>query len=281
MINILSWNIQAAKGVDGTTSVDRIAHDINQLIDADIICLQEVLATSDNNQFEQFAERFPNHTPVIGAAIDRLEDTGRLRFGNLVLSRLPVLQISQHKLPQPAESLSRYMPRQAIEVIVMHGDKPLRIVTTHLEYFSALQRTAQVAYLMRHHIECMERRQQPPLTGGRGQFAPLAETSDSVYCGDFNLVVDSSDYLSMTGDGLSFAESQYAASLLDCWRLIYPEKSHTPTCGIFDREQWQEGAHCRDYFFVSNTLANKVKAIDVDINTAASDHQPLYVTLSA
>jgi endonuclease/exonuclease/phosphatase family metal-dependent hydrolase len=280
MINILSWNIQAAKGVNGVTSVDRIVHDINKLSDADVICLQEVLATADTNQFEQFAHRFPDHTPVVGAAIDRLDGNGRLQFGNLVLSRLPVLQICQHKLPQPAEPSSRHMPRQAIEVMVLHGDNPLRIVTTHLDYFSRLQRTTQVAYLMAHNAECIGRQQQPSPAGGEGQFATLAETADSVYCGDFNLVVDSPDYLSMTGGGNVSDKSPDNARLLDCWRLMYPEVAHAPTCGIFDKEQWQEGAHCRDYFFVSATLAKKVKAISVDIKTAASDHQPLCITLS-
>ncbi|MFK7891522.1 MAG: endonuclease/exonuclease/phosphatase family protein [Granulosicoccus sp.] len=280
MTKILSWNIQAAKGVDGIVSVDRIAKDIKNLCDADVLCLQEVLITAENNQARQLAEHFPAHTAVFGAAIDRLDGNGRLQFGNLVLSRLPLLQSVQHKLPQPAEPAAKPMPRQAVEVIIEQDNAPLRIVTTHLEFFASGQRRAQVDYLATHHAECLQRHKQPSPTGGEGQFASLPETDRSIYCGDFNLTTDSDDYQTMTGGASEQDGSQLGdAALIDCWPLLHAGKPHAPTCGIFDREQWQEGPHCRDYFFVSAELAGKINAIEVDVDTAASDHQPLYITL--
>ncbi|MFK7997684.1 MAG: endonuclease/exonuclease/phosphatase family protein [Granulosicoccus sp.] len=274
-MDILSWNIQAAKGVDNMISVERIAKDIKHLSNADIICLQEVLVTTDDNQVEQLCQHFPQHTPVFGAAVDRIDISGRLQFGNLILCRLPLLQIAQHKLPQPAEPEAKHMPRQAIEVIVDFNQTPLRIVTTHLDFFAEQQRTAQVGYLTAHHRECLQRQKQPSPEGGDAQFQSLPETPMSIYCGDFNMNVDSPDYQTMTDDN---SASEHA--MRDCWRMLNGSKPHAPTCGIFDHEQWQEGAHCRDFFFVSDKLASRVTGMKVDTDTAASDHQPLKITLT-
>jgi endonuclease/exonuclease/phosphatase family metal-dependent hydrolase len=269
-LEILSWNIQAAKGVDETTSVERIAKEIKAFSDADVICLQEVLCTPQGNQVNELAGYFPQHTPVFGAAIDRLCNDGRLQFGNMILSRLPIMQLTHHKLPQPAEPQVKHMPRQAIEVLVPFNNDLLRITTLHLDYFATRQRTAQVKYLAQHHSECCSRHQQPSPQGGEGQFLQLAETNHAIYCGDFNLTVDSGDYQTLTNN---------TDALIDCWRQAHGHTPHDPTCGIFDHVQWPEGAHCRDFFFASPGIAETLQAIEVNTQTAASDHQPLKIVI--
>jgi len=275
-MNIISWNIQAAKGVDGYTRVDRIAAVLQAMGEADIICCQEVIqdtASERADQVRQLARCFPDHKPFFGAAIDRPSAGGRLRFGNLVLSRLPVMQCALHKLPQPADSGTRNMPRQAVEVMIQQGGRPCRIVTTHLEYFSAVQRSAQVAYLQALYRETRARAANPTLPGGTGLYASVQETEATILCGDLNLTLDSADYRRLVGNHRD-------GSLLDAWSLLYPEAERPPTCGVFDRVQWQEGPHCRDYFFVAPELAARVSAVTVDTGTDASDHQPIKLTLS-
>lgn len=272
MLEILSWNIQYAKGVDNVTSVKRIADDIEQFGDADVICLQEVLRTPEQEHVAELSARFPDHECVFGPAINRLYPSGRLEFGNLILSRLPVLQIVQHKLPQPADPEQKHMPRQATELVLVYGEQFLRVTTLHLDYFSARQRSAQVQYLVDHHQECCARAVAPSPTDGEEQFAALPETTRSVYCGDFNLTVDSEDYQRLTN-------THNGNGLIDSWRHIFGQKAHAPTCGIYDHEQWQEGAHCRDFFFVSSELAESLSDISVNTTTAASDHQPCKITL--
>lgn len=282
-MKILSWNIQYAKGVDNITDINRITKDIKALADADIICLQEVLVTPTANQVEQLSQAFPQHTPIFGAAIDRYHTDGRLQFGNLVLCRTQVQQVVHHKLPQPPEPAVKHMPRQAIEVIVPYNGSLIRVVTTHLDYFAQQQRSAQVNYLMAHHVECMQRFRQPSPQGGEEQFESLPETAFSIYCGDFNLALDSGDYANITinkeHDRKQNGE-QDNFTLYDCWPLLHPDVPHEPTCGIYDHEQWQEGPHCRDFFFASKQATASVARIDVDTDTAASDHQPLVLTLS-
>ena len=272
---ILSWNIQAAQGVDGLVNIKRIADAIKTLANADVICMQEVLHTHDENQLKQYQQLFPEHTLIFGPAVDRLDGNHRLQFGNVILCRVPVLQVVHHKLPQPAEPEAKHMPRAAIELIVEYDDKPLRIVTTHLDYFAQQQRSAQTSYLVSHHQQCCSRYKHPSPAGGEAQFAPLPETNLSVYCGDYNFNVDSADYQRLTSPTYDSDDM----ALHDCWRLVHESKPHEPTCGIFDHEQWQEGPHCRDFFFVSSAAASRVKHIAVDTNTAASDHQPLYIEI--
>ena len=280
-MEILSWNIQAAKGVDNVVSTRRIADHIRAFSKPDVICLQEVMRTPEQDQFEELGAEFPDFQCVFGAAINRLYPSGRLEFGNMLLSRLPILQITQHKLPQPAEPEQRHMPRQAIEVVLVNNNEFLRVTTMHLDYFAAKQRTAQVKYLAEHHQECIARNQSPSPEGGEEQFASLAETSRSIYCGDFNLTVDSDDYQTMTGRVAGSETNNGNPALVDCWRQVHGNKPHDPTCGIFDRVQWQEGPHCRDFFFASPDVAEHVSSISVESSTAASDHQPLKITIDA
>jgi len=302
-VEILSWNIQAARGVDNLVSTSRIADQIQKFANPQVICLQEVLRTPEQDQFAELSREFPDFECISGAAINRLYPSGRLEFGNMLLSRLPILQVTQHKLPQPAEPQHKHMPRQAIEVILVNNNELLRVTTTHLDYFAAKQRSAQVKYLAEHHRECTARNHSPSPKGGEEQFASLAETANSIYCGDFNLTVDSDDYQTITG---TFGGSDPGSdngpekepdnepeigpdnepeigkhALVDCWRHVHGDKPHDPTCGIFDRVQWQEGPHCRDFFFVSADVAENVSSMSVETKTTASDHQPLKITIDA
>lgn len=271
-MEILSWNIQAAKGVDDVVSVERIVADIKAFSNADVICLQEVLNTPAIRQSDEIARHFPGHSAFFGAAIDRRYENGRLQFGNMLLSTLPVAQLINHKLPQPAEPQVKHMPRQAIEALLEHNNDLLRLTTTHLDYFASHQRTAQVDYLAQHHSESCNRFRQPSPAGGEMQFLQLAETASAIYCGDFNLTVDSNDYSAMLNE-------HGEDPLLDCWKVVHGTEPHDATCGIFDHVQWKEGPHCRDFFFATPNVAATLSAMEVNTQTAASDHQPLKIVV--
>ena len=55
---------------------------------------------------------------------------------------------------------------------------------------------------------------------------------------------------------------------------------HIITCGIFDKKQWPEGSHCRDFGFISSNLKNNFDNIEVNQKIDASDHQPVVLNLS-
>ncbi len=278
-MEVLSWNIQAGRGVDGNTDLHRIITVVREMGDPDVMCFQEVAryfpALDDGRGEDQAAlimAAFPSHQAFFGPALDRIGSPHRARFGNMLLSRLPVLQNTFHKLPQPVDSSTRNMPRQAIEAIVHSDVGAVRIVTTHLEYFSGLQRLAQVRYLRAIYDESRQRADSPVLDSGQGPYTALAETKLSVFCGDFNFVPESPEYA-------VFAAREREFAPLDAWRIQHGERIHPPTCGVFDREQWPQGDHCRDFFFLSPDLKSRVREMTVNLETSASDHQPLRLVL--
>lgn len=282
MIEIISWNVQTGIGADGREDIGRICGVIRQMGGADVICLQEVsqhMQAADGivgaDQVAAFVREFPDHGAFFGAAIDLRGDAGtRQRFGNLVLSRLAVAQCFRHALPQPPEPDVLHMPRQATEVVVEIGTGALRITTTHLEFHSAAQRRSQIRRLLDIHDEICAGARSPPLFAERGPYANVPRPPTAVLCGDFNFTVSEDTYRLITGGG-----GGGVPRLVDAWRSVHGDREHAPTCGIFDREQWPQGAHCRDFFFVTEDLAASVEHVEVDLDTDASDHQPVKLRL--
>jgi endonuclease/exonuclease/phosphatase family metal-dependent hydrolase len=129
-MQLLCWNIQWCRGVDGRVDPSRIARTIRALADPDVICLQEVARGFDTltgsageDQFALLAACFPGYTAVEGIATDvPREAGGRRQFGNLLLSRLPVRQAWRHLLPWPAEADHADMQRVAVEAVIETPD---------------------------------------------------------------------------------------------------------------------------------------------------------------
>ncbi len=282
MTEIVTWNIQCGLGVDGRVDLARIAGVIKAMADADVICLQEVsrfLADMDAgagaDQVAELGDLFPGYTPLFGAALDRAGDSpGRRRFGNLVLSRLPVLQVFRHLLPQPADPAVKHMLRQATEVVVEDTRGPLRILTTHLEYHSETQRQAQAWRLRDLQAEVVANARAPGTLPPDGPYAAHPRPAGCLICGDFNIEPDDGVYRRMVealgGDTPAFE---------DAWRHHHGARPHDPTCGVFDHRQWPQGGHCRDYFFVTPDIAGRIEGVSVDTMTDASDHQPVRLVL--
>ena len=284
MTVILSWNIQNGKGVDGEYSLRRIASVIADMSDPDIICLQEVSrhlrlgdAEKAPDQIAELQDLFSGYDVVFGAAVEANRDgeKPRWQFGNATLTRLPVLSVFHHHLPQPPAAGVRHMPRQAIEMNVATGQRSLRVVNTHLEYHSEIQRLAQIARLRALHAEIVANVSAPPSYDAEGSYQSLNRPENSVVCGDFNMEVDCGAYQSMLAPAASGP-----APFLDAWRIVHHHRPHEPTCGVHDFDQWPQGPHCRDFFFVSGDVSRLVKSVCVNTGTAASDHQPLVLTIA-
>ena len=289
MTTILSWNIQAGRGVDGRVDLERITRTVRALADADVICLQEVesqgsgspggeVENACDDQFETLRRLFPEHAGVVGAGVERTQTdaASMYRFGNMVLSRLPILSVFRHLLPQPAIPGARHMQRQATEVTVRASSGPLRVVTTHLEYHAAVHRRVQLERLRELHTEIAEQaRHSSGLAEDTGPYARVARPASAVFCGDFNLETDSGEYAALLApfDG-------GVPDLVDAWTALHPGRPHDPTCGVFDHHQWPTGPHCRDFFLVTEELQSRLLSLRVDLQTDASDHQPVVLVLA-
>ena len=281
MIQLLSWNIQNGEGVDGVISLERIADTIFNMSNPDVICLQEVSRNCElkdgtqPNQLKQLSSIFKDYTPFFGPAYNVLRpgESEREQFGNIILSKLPVLSNFNHILPQPVDSSFRHMPRQVTEVTVETPFFPICVMTTHLEYGSQKQRYAQVKRILDIKDDIDQLSLNPATVQEPGPYAKLERSNKLILCGDFNFESESKEYALLTNN------NQNQEGLIDAWSQINPNTKHAPTCGIFDKKQWPDGAHCRDFTFVSSNLKSNIGSFVVNEETDASDHQPFFVSI--
>ena len=201
MMKLITWNIQWCRGVDGKADPARGAKHARAMTDVDVLCLQEVannfpdprLAGSrGENQFAELARHLPGYTPVPGVAVDvPAENGGRRHFGNMILSRWPVDQVFRHLLPTPVDPGVNGMPRIALEAVLMSPSGPVRVITTHLEYYGKIKRSAQVEALRGIYAEGSgyARRGSVVDTSG-GPFHTRARPAPTIITGDFNFEPD-------------------------------------------------------------------------------------------
>jgi endonuclease/exonuclease/phosphatase family metal-dependent hydrolase len=273
MTTILSWNIQCGLGCDGVVDLARIARVVKAMGEADVICMQEVARNDPAiaggaDQAAELEALFPGYEMFFGSALDRYSSNNKRReFGNLLLSRLPVLQVFRHLLPKPAEGGIKHMQRQAIEAVVETRGGRLRVVTTHLEYYSAAHRAAQIERLHALQAEVADNEARPPKPAA-SPYDLVPRPASLVLCGDLNLLPDDAQYRRL-----------FQPPFLDGWRFFRKNEPDPPTTGLFDRKQWAMGGHCRDYFAVTGEVARRISALEVDLATDASDHQPLRLVL--
>lgn len=287
LLQLLSWNIQWGRGVDGRVDLDRIVqvalHGAADGSVPDVLMLQEVadgfadLGGHDGtDQFTGLAQRLPGWTVLQAPATDIPGAGGRRqRFGNLLATRLPVGQVWRHLLPWPACADTASMQRVALEATLHTPLGALRATTTHLEYYAPPQRAAQVQRLRELHREAV---QQAAVSrpGEAGAFASLPRAAPGVLCGDFNCQPSSVEWRALLApfdDG--------TPRYVDAWTALHPQQAHAPTLGVHDHAQWPQGPMCFDAFFVTEDLVPRLRRCEVDVLTQASDHQPIRLWLSA
>ena len=283
-MKLITWNIQWGRGADGRVDLDRIVAHAQRFADFDVLCVQEVSAghhqlpgCDGSDQFEQLAVRLPGYEPVAGVATDVLGAAGnRRRFGNMLFSRLPVRQVFRHLLPWPAEDGIMSMQRVAVEATLDTSLGMLRVTTTHLEYYSASQRAAQIDRLRELHRDAVAHsRVVRPGTAADGAFEPVPRAAVAVLVGDFNFKPDAPDHARLLAP-----MDPDTPAYCDAWELAHPGRPHEPTVGLHDKEQWPGLPFTFDFVCVSVDIAGRVRDVRVDVTTDASDHQPMLLELA-
>jgi endonuclease/exonuclease/phosphatase family metal-dependent hydrolase len=230
------------------------------------------------DQFALLAQAFPGYTAIEGIAVDVPGEGGaRRQFGNLLLSRLPLRQAWRHLLPWPADAVHADMQRMAVEVVVKAPDLgDLRVTTTHLAFYSAMQRLAQAEALRGLHAAAQGHRKPPQkVDASRGPFHWHPRPGPGILTGDFNCEPASPAHarvLAPFDDG--------TPALRDAWHVAHPGTPHANTVGLYDTVQWPRALAC-DFVFVSDDLVPRIVAFDVDAASDASDHQAVVLTLGA
>ena len=95
----------------------------------------------------------------------------------------------------PADPDQMSMPRVVLEAVLYTDVGPVRLLSTHLEYYSAPQRMAQAEALRTIHAEACDHAVRLSLHGKvNGPFAPTERPAAAIICGDFNDVPNSYTY---------------------------------------------------------------------------------------
>jgi endonuclease/exonuclease/phosphatase family metal-dependent hydrolase len=281
-MNLITWNIQWGRGCDGRVDLQRIVDCALAMADVDVLCFQEVgrnypglLGSAGEDQFAALAGLLPGYRRVEGIATDvPAPDGTRRQFGNVIFTRLPVLQVFPYLLPWPADPGAPGMQRVALEAVLQTGSGPLRVTTTHLEFYSLKQRAAQVEKLrdLQAHAAAHSRDAGQPDDVG-SPFEVFPRPASGILAGDFNFRPEDPLYARLAAP---YADG--TPGYRDAWALRHPGKPHDPTIGVFDREQCPE-PFCFDFIYVSEDLAARVRELRVNPDTDASDHQPMLLVL--
>ena len=285
-MKLMTWNVQWCMGVDKRVDPARIVAEARRLCDFDVLCLQEIAdnfpdprleGSRGENQFALLASLLPGFAAVEGVATDHpAEGGGRRRFGNMILSRLPVRQVYRHLLPSPVDPGVNGMARLAVEAVIAAPFGDLRVVTTHLEWYSLKQRSAQVEALRAIYAEGRAHARLGGIVDeSGGPFHTYLRPAATVICGDFNLEYDHPLHARMLAP---FADG--TPPLADAWDLAHPGVPYPATFKV--HEKWVPNdpeLHC-DFVFLSPELHPRLRAVRSDREVQASDHQPVMIELA-
>jgi endonuclease/exonuclease/phosphatase family metal-dependent hydrolase len=284
-MKLITWNVQWCRGVDGRVDPARIVAEARNLADFDVLCLQEIAdnfpdprlaGSSGEDQFTLLAALLPGYAAAAGIATDHPgQGVRRRRFGNMILSRLPVRQIYRHLLPSPVDPGVNGMSRIAIEAVVTASFGDVRVLTTHLEYYSRKQRSAQVETLRAIYAEGHGHARAGSIvdtTGG--PFHTYLLPTATIVTGDFNLEPDDPLHARMLE---TFADG--TPPLFDAWEVAHPDEPHPATFKVYEKDfPAQPESRC-DFIFVSAELEPRIASVRVDRATQAADHQPVILVL--
>jgi endonuclease/exonuclease/phosphatase family metal-dependent hydrolase len=286
-MKLVSWNVQWGRDANGIVNLVRTVREAQRLADFDVLCLQEITrgfhalpGGPGDDQFAELAALLPGFTVIeaIGADLPAACDgkpAARRQFGNALATRLPVAQVFRHLLPWPADPAAPSMQRVALETVLDAPGGALRVLVTHLEFYSARQRLAQVDELRRLQQEAAAHAAQPaPAENDHGPFARTARPISAIVCGDFNSAWGSAAYARML-DPLAGSPA-----FIDAWTTLHPGATPPPTAGIYDTVQWSDGPLSCDFVFVTENLRGRLARCEIDGMTQASDHQPIVLELS-
>jgi endonuclease/exonuclease/phosphatase family metal-dependent hydrolase len=285
-MKFVSFNVQFGIGLDGRYDPKRIVEAVEG---ADIIAMQEVSRNFPKNSQadlpEIFAGLLPDFFHVYGAGTKTEGGSslvnGRMRmrhieFGNMVLSRYPILATRNILLPRSRTYDRLNIQRSALECLILTPSGPIRVYSVHLDHRGPAERIAQIDFLREHLANYAK--EGGAVTGGMEfGFPELPHSDHYIVMGDFNMMPEQPEYVAMVGPkDLYYGRTATAAFPIDVLDRLGKR------CD--DDFTWEEPGHpdirqYLDYCFISGTLVTRLKDGWVDANCVASDHKPVWVEM--
>ena len=284
-MKFVTYNIQYSLGQDGFHDLERIAA---ALADADVIGLQEVVrnvkGVPDRDQPARLGQLLPTYYWVYGPTVDldaSAKSAGgtvtnaRYQFGNMVLSRWPILSSRLILLPRILTTDTSNGQRGALEAIVDAPSGPIRVYSVHLDNHSPARRQDELRFLLPRLFVVPQ--EGSSFSGPSWLGQPHSVTPDDfVVLGDFNLGPDSDEYREIVD--LQDLGGTTQGHLVDTWTAAGPALRHGVTW-YADPADPRSGIRV-DYGFVSSGLADRISAAWIDDEAVGSDHQPAWFHLS-
>ncbi len=275
-MKLITWNIQWGLGIDKRLDLARIVEHAKSMADFDVLCLQEVVDNypdltggAGENQFAAIAALLPGYAAIEGPGVDVPDAKGgRKRFGNMMLSRYPVGRVLRHAMPWVTDG-TQSMPRLLLDAVIDAPWGRVRMMTSHLEYYSAKQRTAQVETIRRAVLEGRLRSGVAPVDGPGG-FAPSPEAASTIFTADTNMTGTDPLYARLLAPADDGAEG-----LIDAWTVLNPGVAHPMSFCLHDQRYGQP--HCCDFILLTPDLQPRLRRVFYDTQTQVSDHQPVLV----
>ena len=279
-----TYNIQFGRGLDGRIDLDRIARTVEG---SDVIALQEVeryFARSGNvDQVLELARRFDSHHWIYGAGVDVHYDVTddrkggeqrRQQFGNMLLSKTPILTSRNHLLPKIGSTGPLSIQRSALEGVILCEGRKVRVYSTHLTHISARERQRQVEEILRIDRDAVF--ESGPISGNPAN-TPFDEQEhvsmlprDSIVMGDFNFTHDSIEYSRMVGDVSDYGgRVSNPDGFVDAWVAVGNEESS----GVTAERRGQDVR--MDYIFVRHSISGGIRSVEIDSQAMGSDHKPV------
>ena len=288
-MKLVSYNIQYGRGRDGVFDLERIAGEITG---ADVIALQEVerfwQRSGMRDQPAEIAGLLGDYHWVYGAGVDVdasvRDDGGRLenrrrQFGNMLLSRKPILSSRNHLLPKYSSLGPMSIQRSALEGVIETGAGLVRVYSVHLTHLSTETRMPQLERLLEIHREAPV--EGAAIAGGglKDEWVqdgmPPALPAQAVLMGDFNMEPDSQEYTRIAGPRSPYGgRITNPQGFVDAWVAAGNGELDGVTADIDGREVRL------DYCFVSASLGAHITAARIDAQAAGSDHQPIWVEIA-
>lgn len=286
---LISYNIQYGFGADGVYDLGRTA---DVLRGSDVIALQEVergWSRSNGDDQPLLLEHFlPEYHTVYGPTLDMdatRRDGDRVinrrrQFGQMILSRWPILWSRLHLLPMRRMLDPLNTQTGAIEACIAAPHGPIRVISVHLAHVGVEERLDQIAHLR----GILDRSAQagPPWSGqddepGRnwteGQAEP-ANPDSVILMGDFNCEPGSAEMTALLGRNPYHPGAAYHGGLVDAVaRTGVHLHSHVKQI------DGQTRTRQLDHVLISADLAPGLRAAWTDYAINASDHYPIWVEL--
>jgi len=285
----VTYNIQYGIGLDGRYDLARI---VDSLRGAEIIALQEVCRNNPQNgghdMVAEIRELLPDYFAVFGPNFDvdmgsHIKDGTAVevffQFGNMVLSRAPIMSSRNLLLPRRRSFGKLNLQRGALEAVVetpLLGD--MRFYSVHLDHRVPEERQRQARFLMDrvtgYGIE------GGAVTGVSENGFPEPPCPEAyLLMGDFNMLQDSKEYAEIAGSpDAFFGMARIADQAVDAARMLADASGSEATLTWIEpkdpenRDYWKR----IDYGFVWPGIADRLAASWVDLDADGSDHKPVW-----